>query len=753
MQDLTVFGHNPEAKIVAAEVTGGADAGAPCQVTLYFRQGPKISQRTDSFSPFMVIENESLLKGLAGEYSFRPLDGKGPLKILVSFRSWAEWERAKKWLVQKMGRLGSAAASKTGGALEAPFIILNDPGHQYLLSSGRTLFKGMNFEDLRRMQVDIETRTAPGFEFSNPSREDDRILIMALSDSTGWQEIIVNRSGDEKKLLQRFVKLVHERDPDVIEGHNIFKFDLPYISTRAARHGVKLAIGRNGEKMRSRPSRFVLGERIFSFTKYEIFGRHIIDTYFLLQAYDLAHRSLASFSLKEAALHFDLAAKDRVYIEGDKISGEFERDPDRVGKYAQDDIRETSALSNLLSRTYFVQAQILPFNYQNVCLRGNAAKIDALFLREYIHQATALPYPHRARKFEGGYTDIFKEGVIHNVHHCDVSSLYPSIMLANKIAPANDELGLFLQMLAYFRAYRLNAKKKMQQSSSPTEKHHFDALQSAFKILINSFYGYLGCAQARFNDFNAAERVTAEGRSIIKNILLFLEKHGAQPIEADTDGIYFVPPKFKTAEKSKTFRAELNAALPPGIEIEFDGEFSSMFSYRMKNYALLSPKGEIIIKGAALKSRGLEPFLRSFLREYLRLKLESKDAEIPGLKTKYEEKIAKGSFPIAKLAKTENLKDSLDTYSAKIARGGRGRNAAYELALRSERAYQAGDQVSYYITGTKKNVAMHATARLVSDWQSAERDENINYYTAKLAALYKRLQSGQGLSSEKDGED
>ncbi|MDO9540839.1 MAG: DNA polymerase domain-containing protein, partial [Kiritimatiellia bacterium] len=703
MTDISVFGHNPEEKIVAVEVNGGPEPGQPCQATLYLREGKKITMRRESFLPFMVIESEDLFKDLDGKYSFQPLGGKGPLKTLVSFPSWLEWDRAKKWLTQKTGRPGGAPPAgntlRSNVGRGAPFIILNDPAHQYLLSSGRTLFKGMNFENMRRMQVDIETRTAPGFEFSNPAREDDRILIIALSDNTGWEEVLVDKSGNEKELLRRFVELVRERDPDVIEGHNIFKFDLPYISTRAARHGVELAVGRNGEKMRSRPSRFVLGERIFSFTRYEIFGRHIVDTYFLLQAYDLAHRSLESLSLKEAALHFDLVAKDRVYIEGDKISGEFERDPDRVARYARDDIRETAALSNLLARTYFVQAQILPFSYQNICLRGNAAKIDALFLREYLHQATALPYPDLPRKFEGGYTDIFKEGVIHNVHHCDVSSLYPSIMLAKKIAPANDELGVFLQMLAYFREYRLDAKRKMQQSKSTPEKHHFDSLQSAFKILINSFYGYLGCAQARFNDFDAAELVTAQGRSIIKNILRWLEKHGAQPIEADTDGIYFVPPKFNTAGKNQTFREELGAALPPGIEIEFDGEFSSMFSYKMKNYALLSPKGEIIIKGAALKSRGLEPFLRSFLRDYLRLKLESKNVEIPDLKKKYDEKITQGTFPITQLAKTENLKDSPDTYSTKIAKGGRGRNAAYELALRSGRAYQAGDQISYYITG------------------------------------------------------
>ena len=73
--------------------------------------------------------------------------------------------------------------------------------------------------------------------------------------------------------------------------------------------------------------------------------------------------------------------------------------------------------------------------------------------------------------------------------------------------------------------------------------------------------------------------------------------------------------------------------------------------------------------------------------------------------------------------------------------------------LCSGRSYEAGDQVSYYITGTKKNVAMHAAAKMVSDWNPKQPDVNLAYYSAKLNALYERLVSGQGLSSEKDGED
>ncbi len=182
--------------------------------------------------------------------------------------------------------------------------------------------------------------------------------------------------------------------------------------------------------------------------------------------------------------------------------------------------------------------------------------------------------------------------------------------------------------------------------------------------------------------------------------------------------------------------------MPEGIEVEFDGFYEAMFSYKMKNYALLEKSGEIIIKGAALKSRGLEPFLREFLREYLRLKLLGKDDRIPVARDSLATQIIQGLLPIVRLAKTETLRDSPAAYSAKLARSGRGRNAAYELAIKSGRDYQAGDQVSYYITGTKKRVPAHSSAKFISEWDPLRRDENTAYYVEKLDALLARLEAG-----------
>mgnify|MGYP006170344993 CR=1 FL=1 len=68
----------------------------------------------------------------------------------------------------------------------------------------------------------------------------------------------------------------------------------------------------------------------------------------------------------------------------------------------------------------------------------------------------------------------------------------------------------------------------------------WEGMQGSFKVLINSFYGYLGYSGGLFNDYDAAERVTLAGQRIVKQVVTNLLHHGATPIEVDTDGVYFV---------------------------------------------------------------------------------------------------------------------------------------------------------------------------------------------------------------------
>ena len=139
-------------------------------------------------------------------------------------------------------------------------------------------------------------------------------------------------------------------------------------------------------------------------------------------------------------------------------------------------MRETRAVAELLSPSYFIQAQIFPYNYQDVIVRGNATRINALFLREYLRQRHSIPEMPSAMSFEGGFTAIYFTGVARNVWHCDVASLYPSIMLQFDCFPATDQLQIFRHLLTDLRKFRLEAKGQMQLVDRQEDRRHWHHL-------------------------------------------------------------------------------------------------------------------------------------------------------------------------------------------------------------------------------------------------------------------------------------
>jgi DNA polymerase elongation subunit (family B) len=448
-------------------------------------------------------------------------------------------------------------------------------------------------------------------------------------------------------------------------------------------------------------------------------------------------RSLAGFERTDVARHFDLCDSEQISaLTGKELQRAYLENSEEFRRRALCGVRETRALSELLSASYFIQAQIFPYNYQDVIVRGNATRINALFLREYFRQRHSIPELPMPRAFEGGYTDIFFTGVAQNVWHCDVASLYPSIMLKFDCFPVTDQLQIFRHLLTDLRTFRLEAKSEMRAEKDLAKQHHLQALHNTFKILLNSFYGYLGFAQGHFADFDAAARVTQIGRDLLRQMIDSLGAQGAKVIEVDTDGIYFVPP---AQTKIDELQKGLAKQLPEGIEIEFDEQFDAMFSYKAKNYALLAKDGDVVIKGGALKSRGLEKFQRVFLEEMIKLIMEGKPDAITDLRNQFEKKIRNREWKIDMLMKTDTLQDSLDKYRAKIAGSVRNRAAAYELALASGRNYKPGDQISYYIKATPKKVPAYEAAKPASEFDPENRDENVDYYLAKLDELVKKF--------------
>ena len=725
-QNAVLFGHDSTPGIIAFEIDG-ID-----KIKIFLRQDGNTEIETVSFRPFMLLAGAGALQGWKGDAELQKLDGRGAFNHLVRFSDLKQLEQAKFHLQKKTGKAFSAS--------DSPYWYFSDPIQQFLLLSGKTHFLRMAFRDLKRLQLKIQTYCQPGFEFPNSARESDRITAIALADSSGWERLISGKEFDEAAMLRELGKEIEQRDPDVIEGHNLFRFDLEYIEARAKKHRIELNFGRNGSRLSGHASRMQVAERTITYRKYEIFGRHVIDTWILAQHYDVATRELENVGLTEIARHFGIASADRSAISAHNATWYFDHDPDMLFRDALDDVRATRAVAELLSASHFVQAQIFPYSYQNIPLRGNATKIDALFLREYLRQGFSVPRPDEGSEVVGGYTHMEYQGTARRILHCDVTSLYPSIMLAYGYLPAKDELGIFSGLLRDLRMFRVKAKELARDADGEDSQLYFKALQSIFKILINSFYGYLGFQMGHFNDFAAANQVTAKGRELIQSAVAWLKERGGQIIEVDTDGIYFIPPQtVGTPAEEESFIASLKEILPPGIDLELDGRYAAMFSYKMKNYALLDDQGRLLIKGSGLRSRGLELFQRDWLEEMLTLLLNGEREKISDLYQRYLDDLENHRKDITWLAKTETLQDSLESYRAKVKTKKRNAAALYELALKSQRRYQPGDQISYYVTGAKAKVKISENCKLTTQWNSQDPDENVEHYKAKLNELYEKF--------------
>lgn len=593
--ELLLYGLDRTPRLVAAEFR------SPNKILLYQRtddgQTFPIEQR---FRPWLIARDPEALRDLRPAPATSSLRGAGthPLATLFEFESWEHFRRTYDLL-----------PPQSSGAYQ-----INSPVSQFLLRTGITLFKGMSFEDLRRLQLDIETLSL------NPRDDHGAIVMIALKQ--GDHEELLFLDTDERDLLLRFSEAVQRLDPDVIEGHNVFNFDLPYLIERARRWQVPLRLGRDGSPpLLNEQQRFRAGPVSLPYTQIHVHGRHIIDTYQQLQRFDVAGR-LSSYALKSAIRALGLEREEREFVAGEEIATLWrngERDRERLGRYAMDDVRDVDLLARVTLPTELYQTQILPMTLQRTAVTGTGRKIDDLMARAYLAAGHALPVAGSARPYPGGFTELVRSGVFGPIVKADVESLYPSIMLHDDITATADTLGAFPVLLRELTARRIEAKQRARQTIG--EEHAlWDGLQGSFKVLINSFYGYLGFSGGLFNDFDAAERVTLEGQRLIRNVVAELDRQGARPIEVDTDGVYFTPPDgITTEDEEEAFIAAIGAlALPEGVRLAHDGRYEKMLSLKLKTYALLDYDGSLTLKGSALRSRRMERCFLGFIQDAAR---------------------------------------------------------------------------------------------------------------------------------------
>ena len=646
----------PQSEILAVELVDGN------RMAYYTREG----RETHPFSPWLLVEapEDCDRAGLSGVRKIARLTGAGQLRYLVQFHSWNDFLDAR-------GRLSA------DGIVHFDF---NNPVKQHLLLSGNTHFRGLRYNDAHRLQLDIETTGL------NPRAPDAGIILVALSDNRNYEEVLGARKMPESALLEALNHRIRNRDPDVIEGHNIFNFDLNYIQVRARALNVKLPWGRDGSELKAGNGmrRYRVGARSPTFRPAYIHGRHIIDTYHQVQRYDIGGH-LESYGLKNVVRTLGLERGDRVFVDGADIHKTWRDDPGRIADYALDDVRDVRALSEMVATTEFYQTQVLPYRFQDAAITGPGEKINALMIGAYLRRGLAVPRPQHSEPFGGGYTELFASGLFNRVVKADVESLYPSIMINYGIRPASDTENVFLPMLQRLTKRRLEAKASLKKADTDADRSYWDGMQGSYKLLINSFYGYLAYGRANFNDYKAAARVTGLGQQIARQVVTMLRERSARLIEADTDGVYFVVPSGVRSENEEhEFVEALSRELPEGIRLSHDGRFRGMISLKAKNYVLVDYDGRLIVKGSSLRSRRDERVFREFIRKLAPLLINRESDAASALYTQFANRLEGGHFDCEDICRRETITEK--TFSNPNLR---------RLAAAAE-GCKAGDRIAVY---------------------------------------------------------
>jgi DNA polymerase elongation subunit (family B) len=270
------------------------------------------------------------------------------------------------------------------------------------------------------------------------------------------------------------------------------------------------------------------------------------------------------------------------------------------------------------------------------------------------------------------------------------------------------------------------------------EANTHDATQAAMKILINAAYGYMGAgSMALFADGRAAGEVTRRGREILTQVLDALRQRGVALIEADTDGVYFAVPAGWTEEQERRLVAEIGAELPEGIRLEYEGRYRAMFSHEVKNYALLTYDGRLIVHGVALRSSRAEPFGERFLRQAL---LYTMTNDVPGLHRVYLETVValrNRTLMAADVGARVRLSKTPEAYMA--SRNGHP-EGQYEALLAAGRTqWYPGERVRFYRTRGGGYVWLpDETEEVPSQFEAVteRRDYDVEHYLQVLVTSY-----------------
>jgi len=742
-----LFGRGKQTRIVATETPRGEED----KIHIYYREDGEIKQRYEKYKFFILLnENDSIFKEFYDTTDVEELLGDN----FYNRRVWTDNYGFIRFI------------EKEADDAYSPFL-----QSQWMLQTQECQFKDMTYNDYVAFYADLETFTKKGFNFSNASREEDKIIAIATKTNDGRSvTLALNDDGktpeiegvrlyeSEEDLLRAFIKLFNEVDPDVFINHNIYNFDLEYFRTRCDMHGIKMALGRDG----STPNHFATSIKFAGRTKayecYKIYGRHVIDTQFLAMQYDVYARELPNYRLKDVAKFLDdkygtgIVTEDRTYIDGGLLSdvwrGEhpfFTRED--LLKYADEDVIEAEGLYEFFSPAIFGSTQFIPMPYQDVFRYGSGNKLEYLLFREYMYNDVSWSKPEEPRDFDGGYADLFTVGVVDEPQvYVDVSSLYPWSMLTQKIRPPQDILNLFNDMVWLTRELRYDRKYKIPDATG-AKKQKLKAEDASLKIILNSWYGYLGYRFGSMNYYEGADKTTALGRKVMKDMIDCAQRLGSTVVKVDTDGMLCTVPKsYQWGEKKGELdfiTAIENLLKNDSVDLDHDGRYAGTMIVDKKSYVLKKYDGTMDYKGNTLTGRDNQPFTLKFLKTAIDFVFKNDYIKIKEEYDHWVNMIESGLINAHELRSRKNLNMTIEDYTQKVE-SGNNPITQYELARKAERNYTKGDAIEYYISSppmilrehktvpdklVPKKMANYEKAKLLPEYDS---DPDVKYYKKRL---------------------
>nr|Q9HH06.1 RecName: Full=DNA polymerase [Pyrococcus glycovorans]CAC12849.1 DNA polymerase [Pyrococcus glycovorans] len=558
---------------------------------------------------------------------------------------------------------------------------------RYLIDKGLIPMEGD--EELKLLAFDIETLYHEGEEFAKGP-----IIMISYADEEGakvitWKKVdlpYVEVVSSEREMIKRFLKVIREKDPDVIITYNGDSFDLPYLVKRAEKLGIKLPLGRDGSEPKM--------QRLGDMTAVEIKGRIHFDLYHVIRR----TINLPTYTLEAVYEAIFGKPKEKVYAHEIAEAWETGKGLERVAKYSMEDAKVTYELG----REFFpMEAQLSRLVGQplwDVSRSSTGNLVEWYLLRKAYERNELAPnkpdereYERRLREsYAGGYVKEPEKGLWEGLVSLDFRSLYPSIIITHNVSPdtlnregcreydvapevkhkfCKDFPGFIPSLLKRLLDERQEIKRKMKASKDPIEKKMLDYRQRAIKILANSYYGYYGYAKARWYCKECAESVTAWGREYIEFVRKELEeKFGFKVLYIDTDGLYATIPGAKPEEikrKALEFVEYINAKLPGLLELEYEGFYVRGFFVTKKKYALIDEEGKIITRGLEIVRRDWSEIAKETQAKVLEAILKHGNVEeAVKIVKEVTEKLSKYEIPPEKLVIYEQITRPLHEYKA-----------------------------------------------------------------------------------------